>query len=171
MLTMISLRGLKKDDIEQLRIWRNDLYKHFRQYKPISETEQIRWYNETKDIMFAVCDNGKLIGCAGLCYIDLKNRSADLSIYIGKTYIDDRAEIAIKLLFDYGFKELGLERIYNDLFEYDILKHDMLLSCGMKVEGVARNKYYRDGQFYNAKLYSILRSEYDFGNGESVQFI
>ena len=158
---MIRLRALEQADIEQLRLWRNDLYKNFRQYKPISDIEQVEWFKNVKDILFAICEDDRLIGCGGLCYIDLKNRNADLSIYIGETYIDNRALLAMKLIFNYGFNELGLERIYNDLFEYDDLKHYALLEAGMKYEGIARNKYYRGGIFHNARLYSILRSEYD----------
>lgn len=158
---MITLRAINKKDVEQFRLWRNNHYKNFRQYKLISEVEQIKWFNTTDDIMFAICEDDKLIGCAGLCYIDMKNRNADLSIYLGETYIDNRALDAIKLIFDYGFFELGLERIYNDLFAYDIKKHNVLIASGMEVEGIARNKYYRDGKFHNAKLYSILRSDYE----------
>lgn len=157
---MINIRAIEKYDIEQLRLWRNDLYRYFRQYKPISTVEQIKWYNTTKDIMFAIVDDEKLIGCCGLCYIDFKNRNADLSIYIGDVYIDNRAIEALSLLFDYGFRELGLERIYNDIFFNDLKKKDLLEYIGMKQEGIVRNKYYRYDKFHDALLFGILKEEW-----------
>jgi RimJ/RimL family protein N-acetyltransferase len=159
-LKLIRLQAIEKDDIEQLRLWRNSLYKWFRQFYPISTSQQITWYNTTKDIMFSIVENDKLIGACGLCYIDLKNKNADLSIYIGETYIDNRAYDAIRLLFEYGFNELGLQKIYNDIFENDMQKKELLKKVGMKQEGIARNKYYRNGKFNNALLFSILKEEW-----------
>lgn len=160
---MIKLDAIKYENLETLRIWRNNWQKYFRQYRPLTIADQQIWFNDNSDgfIMFGIYDDNKLIGICGLTYIDLKNRNADLSIYIGDTYVDDRALEALKLLFEYSFNELGLERIYNDLFSYDEKKKEILLKSGMKIEGKNRNRYFRNGKFYDSILFSILKEEFN----------
>ena len=72
--------------------------------------------------MFSIRElkNNVLIGCCGLVYINWKNSHADLSLYIGKKdlYIDDNglAEESCKLLLDYAFSDIGLNKVWTEIY-------------------------------------------------------
>jgi len=170
----IYLCALEREDLPYLMKWRNqaEFRKHFREYREINSDMQKKWYEEKvlKDpgtIMFAIrcTDTDELLGCCGLCYINWVHRNSDLSLYIGKNnaYIDDSgyAEESCRLLFDYGFLELGLEKIWSELYEFDTKKIDLYQKLGMQTDGILRRQYYYDGRWWNSKLLSILSAEWE----------
>ena len=169
----IYLTSIEKDDLEKLRIWRNreDYRKHFREYREISRDMQQKWYDnqvlgDSSTIMFAIRDlaSDELVGCCGLCYIKWVHRNADLSLYIGKdaAYIDDQglAQESCKLLFDYGFKELGLHKIWTEIYSFDTKKIALYEAIGMKLDGTLRDNYFYDGCWWDSMIYSIIGSDW-----------
>ena len=78
------------------------------------------------------------MGACGLCYINWVDRSADLSIYLGADdlYIDDRfAPDAARTLIRYGFDELGLHRIWAEIYSIDTRKQAFFEKLGFKLDG------------------------------------
>lgn len=169
----VYLTSIEKEDLEQLRNWRNreDYRKYFREYREISRDMQMSWYEskvlkDNSTIMFAIRDNETeiLLGCCGLCYINWVNRHADLSLYIGydNSYIDDMglAEEACELLFDYGFKELALNKIWTEIYEFDEKKLVLYHKLGFKRDGFLREQYYYDGKWWGSHMLSLLEKEW-----------
>ncbi len=169
----VCICALERRDLPILMEWRNrpDYRKYFREYRELNEDMQNAWFEskvlkDSSTIMFAIKmkETKELIGCCGLCYIDWVNRNADLSLYIGKNevYIDENglAEESCKLLFDYGFKELGLQKIWTEIYSFDEKKLNLYRKLGMKVDGVLRNQYFYDGKWWNSNMLSILTEEW-----------
>lgn len=170
----VYLDTIEPSDLETLRKWRNlpHFRKYFREYQEINSDMQKRWYeakvvNDNSTLMFAIRDNEshQLLGCCGLCYINWVHRNADLSLYIGKdeSYIDDEgiAEESLKLLWDYGFKELGLRKIWTELYEFDDRKINLYKKLGMTVDGTWRSQYFYDGKWWDSLLLEILADEWN----------
>lgn len=169
----VYLTSIEEADLEVLRNWRNreDYRKYFREHREISKDMQKKWY-ETKvladasTIMFSIRDlqSDELLGCCGLCYINWVNRNADLSLYIGKDnlYIDDLgiSEEACKLLFQYGYGELGLEKIWTEIYEFDTKKYELYKNLGFSEDGILRKQYFHDGKWWNSYLLSLLKEEF-----------
>ena len=140
---LIRLTALERDDLKQLLGWRNapKIRKHVREYRELNIKLQEKWYNESvrsnpSIMMFGIrrlLDN-KLLGCCGLTYIHPVYRHADLSLYIGwnDAYIDNKgyALEACKLLFDYGFSNLGLNKIWTEIYFFDTLKKKLYHRLG-----------------------------------------
>lgn len=171
----VYLTAIEEEDLEQLRKWRNlpQFRKHFREYREISSTMQKKWFehivnNDNSTIMFSIKDNqtGELLGCCGLCYINWVHRFSDLSLYIGKneSYIDNEgiAEESCRLLFNYGFGELGLNKIWTEIYEFDQKKYDLYLKMGFKQDGFLREQYFYDGKWWNSYILSLLKKEYKY---------
>lgn len=169
----IYIDAVTREDLPQLMEWRNrpDYRKFFREYRELNIDMQQKWYeskvlNDNSTEMFAIRlnDIGELIGCCGLCYINWVHRNADLSLYIGweKAYIDEEgyAEEACKLLFNYGFKELGLEKIWTEIYSFDEKKLNLYKKLGFKIDGELRNQYYYNGQWWNSYMLSLLTEEW-----------
>lgn len=173
----IFLKNIEREDLKQLMDWRNmpEFRKHFREYREINSDMQEDWYknkvlDDPSTIMFSVkkSDTGELMGCCGLCYINWVHRNADLSLYIGynNSYIDDDgyAEESCKLLFKYGFDELGLNKIWTEIYEFDNKKIKLYESLRLKRDAVLREQYFYDGKWWDSYIMSLTLKDYSEGN-------
>jgi RimJ/RimL family protein N-acetyltransferase len=169
---LVILRAIEEKDLEQLKLWRNeeDFKKHFREYQELNDVSQMKWFNTEVNnnhrvIMYSIekKSDGALIGCCGLTYINWIHRNADLSLYIGQnmSYIDEEgyAFEAAKILLDYSFNQLNLNKVWTEIYEFDSKKTKFLLDLGFSLDGSLRSNYYYDGYWWDSKIYSILKNE------------
>lgn len=130
-----------------------------------------RMADKTK-LQFTICD--KQENLLGRIYISNLSKEYD-SLDITRIYIGDPNERgkgygkeALKLMLDYCFINLHMERVSLDYFEGNKVASALYESMGFKHEGLARNACKKDGKYYNLNLMSILRSEY-YGKFHSGQ--
>lgn len=171
---LLSLHAVEKEDLEKFRNWRNlpDFRKNFREYRVLNMRQQDIWFEENvvKDnstIMFSIKRNNDdhLIGCCGLVYINWIHRHADLSLYIGhnESYIDDEgyAEESCRLLLSYGFNEICLNKIWTEIYEFDFLKKTLFKRFSFKQDGLLRENYWYDGKWWDSRILSILKRDFE----------
>ncbi len=169
----VYLTSIGKEDLPKLMNWRNreDFRKYFREYREINIDMQNKWFeskvlNDPNTIMFSIkrISNNELLGCCGLCYINWVHRHADLSLYIGwnNTYIDNEgyAEESCRLLFNYGFKQLGLNKIWTEIYEFDIKKKELYEKFKFNIDGILRENYFYNGSYWNSSILSLLSKEF-----------
>lgn len=168
----VYLKSIESEDLNQLMEWRNSPYlrRYFREYREINLAMQQNWYNkiieDKNSLMFSIFESGtdKLIGCCGLCYINWVHRYAELSIYIGvdNIYIDESgsAKETCRLLFNYGFNELNLHKIWSEIYEFDLKKKELYESLGFSQDGVLRDNYFHEGKWWHSIVLSLLSSEF-----------
>jgi RimJ/RimL family protein N-acetyltransferase len=115
--------------------------------------------------MFVIVDlkANKVIGAAGLLYINWVIRSADFSFYIGdeNKYIgnDGVANEAAQLLIDYGFKSLNLHKVWMELYEFDVQKIEFFKNdLDFKQDGLLRDNCFEDGMYHNSLIMSLLNN-------------
>ncbi len=167
----VSLRALEKEDLSILKEWRNSSHvrKSTREYKLLNMINQKNWFesihqsNPPKEIMFGILNKRKkLIGVAGLTYIDWKNRNSEISIYFSTKNWQTKpdAKETINLILEYGFEELNLHRLYVEIFS--LMKENIKLFTQMKFikEGELRDKVWRENKWWNTVIFSKLSSEY-----------
>lgn len=165
-----SLRAIEKGDLIQLLEWRNkpDLRRYFREYRELNYEQQLNWFNQkvngdSTTRMFSIVDHdGDLLGAAGLCYIDWVNRTADFSIYIGwkDLYIDQKiAPDAAKLLIKYGFQELGLNRLWSEIYAFDNAKVNFFNNLGFRLDGRHRETHWAENEWHDSLFFSLLASD------------
>ncbi|MEJ7626489.1 MAG: GNAT family protein [Ferruginibacter sp.] len=168
-----GLRAVEKEDLTYLRDWRNktSFRRNFREVRELNMFNQEQWFNKTSananDFMFTVVDlvSNEPIGAAGLLYVNWIIRSADFSFYIGKDdwYIDDNgyAHDAVKLLIEYGFNNLNLNKIWMELYSYDSKKIKFFTSdFDFKQDAVLRDNCFEDGKYHDSIIISLLKSDY-----------
>ena len=171
---LVGICAVEEYDLKQLMDWRNttDFRKYFREYRELNMDNQKNWFinsviNDASNTMFAIrrLDDNKLLGCCGFVYINWVHRHADLSLYIGHDdlYIDDigYAEEACNLLMNYGFKELCLNKIWTEIYEFDKPKKDLYDKFGFEQDGLLRENYFYDGRFWDSRILSILKENWD----------
>ena len=170
---LISLYAVEEEDLQQFRNWRNnpEFRKHFREYRELNMRQQEIWFEEkvVKDpttLMFSIKrnDDDILLGCGGFVYINWVHRHADLSLYIGwnNAYIDSKgyAEESCKLLLDYGFKELCLNKVWTEIYEFDKKKKALYDKFDFKQDGLLRQNYWYDGKWWDSRILSLLKNEF-----------
>jgi RimJ/RimL family protein N-acetyltransferase len=168
----VGLRAIERDDLSLLLAWRNRpaFRRYFREFRELSSRQQLEWYETTvlgdpRTRMFAIVErkSGALLGACGLCQIDWVNRAADFSLYIGHDtlYLDEvYAPDAGRALLRYGFEELGLHRIWCEIYGFDQAKANMLPRLGFTLDGRHRETHWSEGAWHDSLFYGILDREF-----------
>lgn len=153
-------------DVPNLREWRNnpDIYKWCRQFEPLNSWDHEKWFESLEhrpDVkMYSIRDGQDNVGACGLTSLDMVNRHAEFSLYIApalqkKGY----GSAALKTLCAHGFLALGLVHIFGETFDGNPAAK-MFESVGFSLEGTRRGFYYRQGEYIDAHLYSVLAGEF-----------
>lgn len=118
------------------------------------------------DFAFILNEDSTVIGFGGFININTKARKAELYIFVGDKSCWGKGfgRDGYKLLVNYGFAELGLERIYL----YQLAENDRAVKAtaalGWKTEGLLRKDIWSHGGLKDQYVLSILREEWE-GNG------
>lgn len=167
----IYLRALELEDYKVSIKWRQDnsIWKMLggTKYFVSSEYEK-KWVADavfnSKDIKLAVCliSTGEYIGNVYLTDINMIHRTASSHILIGnKNYWGKGyASEALKELLEFGFYERGLRRVQALVLEENIASIKMFTKCGYVREGLLRESVFKDGEFKNQVLMSILAKDF-----------
>jgi len=120
-------------------------------------------YLKNNNMCYSILDeNDEFIGIVELYNLSWKNRRAELSIIIkpsvrGKGYGYD----ALNKILEIGFKELGLNRIWLRVLEYNSRAIELYKRVGFVQEGINRKESFRKGQYFSQIQMSILKSEWE----------
>lgn len=164
----VSIRKFDKTDIANKVNWindpRNNSFLHYDIPLEIEKTEA--WFEGNKnrtDRYDAVIEaDGKPVGLIGLLCIDQKNKKSEYYVTIGEQDYLGRgvASSASKLLLEYAFVELGLERVYlyTEVDNVDAIR--LYERIGFKREGVLKNDLFSKGRFVDRYLYAITKKEF-----------
>lgn len=168
----VYLRAFELNDYLISTAWRNDseVTKNLggNTFFVSSEREK-KWienaiYNDQKNFRFAIClcETNKYIGNISLLNVNWINRDAEFSIVIGDKNEWNKGygnEASIEIL-DYGFKHLNLHRIYLKVLSKNKRAIKLDEKIGFIKEGVLREAIFKNNQYHDLIIMSILRDEY-----------
>lgn len=166
----IEFRQVEEDDLELLRDWRNQdrLRKVSREYRLLNMLNQREWFKyistSKENDMFLVLADGNSVGVCGLTHINWKDRSAEISYYLG-IQSGPAVDVAIGLeVYDFlkkkAFVEYNLNRLHGEAFSYNEGGVKLALQCGFKKEGVLRQRVFGEGRYWDSVIVSILAEDY-----------
>jgi RimJ/RimL family protein N-acetyltransferase len=164
----VALGPLDSEHLEQARRWRNnyEIRRWCRQNALISDFDQGQWYErQAKDPSIKMYSILKLygeekirwyiIGVCGLTSIDLWNRRAEFSIYIGpENKGQGLGAKALKTLVDHGFSDLNLNTIWGETVGENPAQK-MFEKIGFQKEGTRKEFYFKNGEYRDSHLYSL----------------
>jgi RimJ/RimL family protein N-acetyltransferase len=165
----LYLRPLEPaQDYHNVALWHNgeEMRNYFNVY-PTSDTrskERLdQMYRDFRHILLGVAlkDDNTLIGVVGLKDINTLNQNAEFYIKIdpaaqGKGYGTE----ATRLMIQYGFMELNLNRIQTQDMDENIGGWRADEKAGFQLEGKLREAILRFGTYHDVRVYSILRDEF-----------
>ena len=157
------------------RVWRNDtrINRWCRQYGLIDEISQGKWLNKIATdpsiMMYSIytpTDNQvddyiTLQGVCGFTGITPVHNSAEFSIYIDPDkHKMGYGKAALQTLLHHGFEDLNFNRIWGESFDKNpaMSLYDKL---GFQKEGTLRETYYKEGQYWDSHIYSLIRSDWN----------
>ncbi|HUG49286.1 MAG TPA: GNAT family protein [Candidatus Limnocylindria bacterium] len=168
----VFLRAGERDDIPTFVGWFNDgeTTSFLLMRAPMSQAAEEGWFDrmlaaQGRDgYFFVICllGGGQPIGTIGLFELDEINGSAGVGISIGEKSLWGKGfgTDALQALLDFGFGELRLERIWLDVYDYNVRGRRSYEKCGFVPEGTKRRGVYRRGEYSDVLLMSILRDEW-----------
>ncbi len=136
-----------------LEQWINDEYgKHFLLSCAAAEMTSVdQLLNHSQNQLGIVSHDGTPIGAVAYLDIDKSQRRAELRKLIGSREARGKgfAEEATRLWIRYGYKHLGLRKIYVSTLQTHLRNIQLNESIGFRVEGVLHNEVLIDGQRYD----------------------
>ena len=164
----ITVRKFEKADIPLKVAWVNDpannAFLHYDLPLEIGKTE--RWFinNEGRADRFdgIIEADGVPVGLIGLLSIDGKNGKAEYYVMMGDVGYKGRgiAKEASRQLLDYGFNELGLNRVYLYTETGNVAAQRLFEQLGFIKEGCLRDDIVSHGKPADRFVYGILREEW-----------
>ena len=65
----------------------------------------------------------------------------------------------LNAVLDYAFNDIGLNRVQAEVFEGNDASSKVLKKCGMVLEGIARQRYYKNEEFIDTALWAVIASD------------
>ncbi|MBW8001698.1 MAG: GNAT family N-acetyltransferase [Planctomycetes bacterium] len=174
MTLYVVLRPIDEEDLLTLFKWRNDplIMSRTRQWRELSWKEHKSWFDNLdldKNLMYGIVssrsdinEHAELVGVCGLCYIDLINRSAEVSIYIGDSF-RRRTGIGsevLRYLKIKAFDVLGLHRIYAEIYAFNVPGIRLFEGCSFKCEATISDTVYMEGGWFSSKFYTYKEDDW-----------
>ena len=166
----MTLRLLERSHLPQRVAYINDpeVQRTLNFDYPTSMARTEAWYskivlsNDRVDFAFEVPDRGHPIGFGGLISIDRRVRKAELYIMIGDKdfWGHGFGRDGYKLLTNYAFTELGLERLYAYHLEHNQRAANAVTKLGWRIEGLLRKDVWSHGAPKSRFVAAILRGEW-----------
>jgi RimJ/RimL family protein N-acetyltransferase len=164
----VYLSPMNLEDAEQYAKWLNN--KEINQYLNIrnslislpGENDYLeKFTKEEFNLSIVRCDNDKLIGNIALKDIDYKNGNAELGIFIGdvENLSKGYGSEAIKLLTNYGFKELRLHTIFLTVFAENPRAKKAYEKCGFVEFGRRHEALFYDGKYHDLIYMELINKE------------
>jgi RimJ/RimL family protein N-acetyltransferase len=169
----IRLRSIERGDLPHYVEWLNDpeVIEGLVMNVPFSLDDETRWFEnlanrpaEERPLAIEIRDGEgwKLIGSCGFHEIDWKGRAAEVGIAIGHkaSWNQGYGTETMRLMLQYGFETLNLNRIFLRVYEYNRRAVRSYEKAGFVLEGRMRQARYHAGKYHDEYIMSVLRSEW-----------
>ena len=171
------LYPISKEHLSILKDWRNSQMDILRQWKPLTEYNQEKWFRKISEdntqVIFAIMvpnekeKSMRFIGYCGITNIDFRNRRGEISFLVNPVRVQDKKLYredflsVLYMLCQYGFEELNLHKIFAETFDFreDIIKE--LEEFGFNLNGILRDHQFIKGKYYSSNIHSILYKEWN----------
>lgn len=135
---------------------------------PTSHSKTEAWYSRVAldpsrvDLSISCSRTEKIIGFCGFIGIDRDARKAEHYIFIGDTEFWGKGYgyYSYKMLLNFGFTELGLNRIWGYQLDGNKAAARVTASIGFKTEGLLRADIFSHGELKNRSVIAMLRDEW-----------
>jgi diamine N-acetyltransferase len=165
----VTLRRMAPEDTDDVVRMRNDPEVRARLFsgRPPTVDEHRRWLAEVEargdrhEFMIVERTSGRSVGTIGLSHIDGTHRRAEYGIVIGEPGARGKgfASEASRLVLDYAFATLRLQRVYLHVFVDNEPAVRLYRRVGFVPEGVLRQHVWKDGKFHDVAVMAVMATD------------
>jgi RimJ/RimL family protein N-acetyltransferase len=169
----IILKPVEQEDLPfllKLR-WDSDISNYII-HDPISLKTQQSWFEsitKSNDIPFSIFvkqddDAHKITiaGTTGLYNFDYRHQRAGSRTRISSDYQGKNIAFeALRMVYDYGFNTLNLNKIVSVTFAENIAVTKLIKKVGFVEEGILRSHFFHQGCFRDAVICGLLREDFN----------
>jgi RimJ/RimL family protein N-acetyltransferase len=166
------IKPVQENDIEKIRLWRNNQMNILRQETKISAKQQRKYYKdniwpkmgdiEPDIILVSLFLKEKMIGYGGLVNISWKHKRAEVSFLCSykrllnnQFYKEDFSNFLCLIKY-ISFSELGLNRLYSETYDIRNEHISILEANGFEKEGIWRKHAFIDYKYVDSLLHGCL---------------
>jgi hypothetical protein len=167
------LISLREEDIELIRIWRNEQIPVLRQKKVITKNEQYEYFlktimpsfitKEPECILFSFIIDQKCIGYGGFVNIDWTNQKSEISFLLDTNRVkkleiyQKEFEIFLKLIIQLNKKYLKFATIFTETYDFRLEHIKILEKIGFKnIKKIMTDKKDHHGNFLNSIIHEKM---------------
>jgi len=172
------LRAIERKDLSLKTEWMNNpiVRETLLLSVPVSEAQMEIWFDKTitdktrEDFIIVFKEDKKPIGFAGYVNIDWKHRKAEPFIAIGSTDHWGKGlgtEVVHKLL-DFGFNEMGLNRLYGFMLDNNPGALKMDIKSGFREEGLLKQDVVIHGEYHDRIMLGITKEEFNKNHKDNL---
>lgn len=165
----VCLRLMEEEDIPNRVKWINDsdVQNTLNYDIPTSLSKTKKWFDkillDPSRREFSIFTlEGRYIGFCGLFNMKVPEMKAELHAVIGEKEFwgGGYGTEVYKILVDYGFRELGLNKIYGYQLLHNYGAHRVVDKLGWIREGLLRKETYSHGTLKDVYIVSIIREDW-----------
>ncbi|MDK2885542.1 MAG: hypothetical protein PWP54_100 [Thermosipho sp. (in: thermotogales)] len=128
-------------------------------FEDLNNFSETRMINLPRKIVLNFFDKEKVIG-----FVSFEMRYFNKNAYITYYLIPEernkgKGKKILNLAIDFAFKELNLERITAEVYEYNEKSIRLLEKFGFQLEGRIRKGKYHDGKYHDILIYGLMKEE------------
>lgn len=170
----VRLRAIEREDLSYFVQWINDpeVQSGLMISLPLSKAQEDDWFANCLKrppaeypLAIEVAEGGdwRIVGNCGYFDVDWRVHSGEVGILIGdKQYWNQGYGTEVMgLLVKHGFETLNLNRIYLQVYETNLRAIKCYEKSGFIHEGRKRQAMYKNGQYIDVLMMSVLRSEWN----------
>ncbi|WP_341735731.1 GNAT family protein [Microcoleus sp. CAWBG640] len=103
----------------------------------------------------------KLIGTCGYVEWSMNHSRAQIGYALSRKYWNQGyMSEAVSAIIDFGFREMSLNKIEARCAQKNIASARVMEKVGMQLEGILRQQLFVKDQYWDLKIYSILRDDF-----------
>ncbi len=164
-----TLRKLTLDDAEDLAKAANNpnVSRYLRNVfpYPYSLQDAVDFINFAADneneLIYGIIVDGKASGCVcARMRGDVYAKSCELGYWLSEQFWGKGLmTLVVKAFCDFVFDNYDIHRIDAEVFADNVASRRVLEKSGFELEGVCRQKVYKDGRFMDEAVYAIIRDD------------
>lgn len=167
----VFLRLIEEEDMPLRAAWINDadIQSTLNYDVPTSASKTRAWFHKAQMdpsrrefTIFTAADN-RPIGFCGIFNIQVPVMKGELHCVIGEKRFQHGGygTEAYRLLTNYGFQELGLNRIFGYQLTQNVAAHRCVEKLGWKREGLLRQDIFSHGALHDRYVVAITRDDWE----------
>jgi UDP-4-amino-4,6-dideoxy-N-acetyl-beta-L-altrosamine N-acetyltransferase len=165
---LLDFRNSPPDLLLEVRNWRN--HQDTSKYFIIDEIDQKTHDNWLKtrikdglDQAFLIMNDDIAEGCIYLRNIDSKHKTAELGVFLRPQAPKDKklGSIALYNILNHGFTNLGLEKIYLQVFDFNDKAFFLYKKFYFQIEGKLKEHVIKSGNRIDVNIMSLLKVDWN----------